>query len=205
MLFLDVSNQRYQFLKNNAILCRCNCAQCDNRPKWPSLDRVKRHMLTIKWVNLAMGSILMMSSNVKELFEIRLTTQQLSFLHSNILCKIMVNDLLNNQNILKDIFEEKRGLRQKWVRREKVEFLIDTTDFLSLNSEQWTGKWLLLRKWFGTFFTSKWIFSWMSVRWLLRLPDSENNLEHSLQGRGRRVFNLINLIWELRDFFQCEL
>ena len=60
-----------------------------------------------------MGSILMMSSNVKELFEIRLTTQQLSFLHSNILCKIMVNDLLNNQNILKDIFEEKRGQRQK--------------------------------------------------------------------------------------------
>ena len=49
----------------------------------------------------------------KELFEIRLTTQQLPFLHSNILCKIVVNDLLNNQNILKDIFEEKRGQRQK--------------------------------------------------------------------------------------------
>ena len=44
----------------------------------------------------------------KELFEIRL-----SFLHSIILCKIVVNDLLNNQNILKDIFEEKRGQRQK--------------------------------------------------------------------------------------------
>ena len=60
----------------------------------------------------------------KELFEIRLTTQQLSFLHSNILCKIMVNDLLNNQNILKDIFEEKRGQRQKWWRREKFCTLI---------------------------------------------------------------------------------
>ena len=49
----------------------------------------------------------------KELFEIILTTQQLSFLHSIICCKIVVNDLLNNQNILKDIFEEKRGPRQK--------------------------------------------------------------------------------------------
>jgi len=28
----------------------------------------------------------------------------------------------------------------------------------------------------------------MSVRWVLRLPDSENDLEHSLQGRGRRFF-----------------
>ena len=128
----------------------------------------------------------------KELFEIRLTTQQLSFLHSNNLCKIMVNDLLNNQNILKDIFEEKRGQRQKWWRREKVEtfwiFKWHTKDFLFWNSEQWTGEWLLLRKWLGTFFTSKWLFSWMNVRWVLRLPDSENDLEHSLQGRGRRFF-----------------
>ena len=28
----------------------------------------------------------------------------------------------------------------------------------------------------------------MSPRWVLRLPDSENDLEHSLQGRGRRGF-----------------
>ena len=28
----------------------------------------------------------------------------------------------------------------------------------------------------------------MSVRWVLRLPDSENDLEHSLQGRGGIVF-----------------
>jgi len=28
----------------------------------------------------------------------------------------------------------------------------------------------------------------MSLRWVLRLPDSENDLKHSLQGRGRRVF-----------------
>ena len=55
----------------------------------------------------------------KELFEIRL-----SFLHSIILCKIVVNDLLNNQNILKDIFEEKRGQRQKWWRRDKFCTLI---------------------------------------------------------------------------------
>ena len=32
------------------------------------------------------------------------------------------------------------------------------------------------------------LFSWMSLRWILRLPDSENDLEHSLQGRGRRFF-----------------
>ena len=61
MLILDVGNQSYQFLKNNAILCRCNCAQCDNSlNKDQSLDRVKRHMVPIRgeWVNLAMGSIL---------------------------------------------------------------------------------------------------------------------------------------------------
>ena len=28
----------------------------------------------------------------------------------------------------------------------------------------------------------------MTVTWVLRLPDSENDLEDSLQGRGRRVF-----------------
>ena len=62
----------------------------------------------------------------KELFEIRL-----SFLHSIILCKIVVNDLLNNQNILKDIFEDKRGQSQKWWRREKVEIRLEF--FESLN------------------------------------------------------------------------
>ena len=56
----------------------------------------------------------------KNYLKIRLTTQQLSFLISNILCKIVVNDL-NNQNILKDIFEDKRGQSRKWWRREKVE------------------------------------------------------------------------------------
>ena len=71
---------------------------------------------------------------------------------------------------------------------EFFESLNDTRDFLLWNSEQETGEWLLLRKWFGTFFTSKWLFSWMSPRWVLRLPDSENDLEHSLQGRGRRGF-----------------
>ena len=46
----------------------------------------------------------------------------------------------------------------------------------------------LLWKWFGKLFRSKWLFSWMSVRWILRLPDSENDLEHSLQGRGGIFF-----------------
>ena len=109
----------------------------------------------------------------------------------------MVNDLFDNQNILKDIFEDKRGQCQKWWRREKVETRLEffeslngTTDFLLWNSEQGTRGWLLPRKWFGTFLilTSKWLFSWMSVRWVLRLPDSENDLEHSLQGRGGRFF-----------------
>ena len=111
----------------------------------------------------------------KNYLKIRLTTQQLSFLISNILCKIVVNDLLNNQNILKDIFEDKRGQCQKRWRREKVETRLEffeslngTTDFLLWNSEQGTGEWLLLRKWFGTFFTSKSLFSWMSVRVFLQ-------------------------------------
>ena len=69
----------------------------------------------------------------KELFEIRLTTQQLSFLISNILCKIVVIDLLNNQNILKDIFEEKeeKDKNDEEEKRLKLfESLNDTTDFL---------------------------------------------------------------------------
>ena len=45
------------------------------------------------------------------------------------------------------------------------------------NSEQRTGEWLLPRKLFGTFFTSNWLFSWMIVRWVLRLPDSEDRGE----------------------------
>ena len=84
-------------------------------------------MLTIRGerVNLAMGSILNMSSNVKPSIWRKflkthfagrlLTTQQLSFLISNILCKIVVNDVLNtqSQNILNNIFEDKRGQSQK--------------------------------------------------------------------------------------------
>ena len=69
----------------------------------------------------------------KELFEIILTTQQLSFLHSIICCKIVVNDLLNNQNILKDIFEEKRGQSQIDEEEKRLKFfesLNDSTDFL---------------------------------------------------------------------------
>ena len=84
----------------------------------------------------------------KNYLKMRLTTQQII---SNILCKIVVNDVINKQNILKDIFEDKRGQSQKWWRRE--------TDFLLWNSEQGTGEWLLIRKLFGTFFTSKLIFS----------------------------------------------
>ena len=86
----------------------------------------------------------------KNYLKIRLTTQQLSFLISNILCKIVVNDLLNNQNILKDIFEDKRGQSQKWWRRENVEIRLEffeslngTTDFLLWNSEQGTREWLV--------------------------------------------------------------
>ena len=51
----------------------------------------------------------------------------------------MVHDLLDNQNILKDIFEDKRGQCQKWWRREKVETRLEffeslngTTDFACL-------------------------------------------------------------------------
>ena len=75
-----------------------------------------------------------------------------------------------------------------YIMLEFFESLNDTKDFLLWNSEQGTGEWLLLRKLFGTFFTSKWLFSWISVRWVLRLPDSENDLEHYLQGRGMRGF-----------------
>ena len=61
------------------------------------------------------------------------------------------------------------------MRLEFFESLNGITDFL-------------LWKLFGKLFRSKWLFSWVSVRWILRLPDSENDLEHSLQGRGGIVF-----------------
>ena len=108
----------------------------------------------------------------KNYLKIRLTTQQLSFLISNILCKIIVNDL-KNQNILKDIFEDKLQKRSKpkmmkkrkcWNKVGIFRIFKWTTDFVLWNSEQGTGEWLLLGKWFGTFFTSKSLFSWMSVR-----------------------------------------
>ena len=118
----------------------------------------------------------------KNYLKIRLTTQQLSFLISNILCKMVVNDLLNNQNILKDIFEDKRGQWQKWWRRERVEMRLEFFESLNGITD------FLLWKWFGKWFRCKWLFSWMSVRWILRLPDSINDLEHSLQGRGGIVF-----------------
>ena len=94
----------------------------------------------------------------------------------------MVNHLLNNQNILKDIFEDKKGQWQKWWRRERVEMRLEFFESLNGITD------FLLWKWFGKLLRSKWLFSWMSVRWALRLPDSENDLEHTLQGRGRRVF-----------------
>ena len=46
---------------------------------------------------------------------------------------------------------------------EFFESLNDTRDFLFWNSKQGTGEWLLLRKLFGTFFTSK----WLSPEWVL--------------------------------------
>ena len=76
----------------------------------------------------------------KNYLKIRLTTQQLSFLHSNILCKIMVNDLLNNQNILKDIRktylktkEDNAKNDEEEKRLELFESLNCTTDFRCQN------------------------------------------------------------------------
>ena len=58
-------------------------------------------------------------------------------------------------------FRQKRTMPKRW-RRENVEIGLEsfeslngTTDFLLWNSEQGTGEWLLIRKLFGTFFTSK--------------------------------------------------
>ena len=131
----------------------------------------------------------------------------------------------------------KRGQSQKWWRRENVEIRLEffeslngTTDFLLWNSEQGTGEWLLLRKWFGTFFTSKSLFSWMSVRVFLQglykggegeflkmaspqkwlLPSKwlfpENGFSWEITS-PQEIQNTshFNLIWQLlRDFVQCE-
>ena len=105
-----------------------------------------------------------------------------------------------------------------------------TTDFLLWNSDQGTGEWLLLRKWFGTFFTSKSLFSWMSVRGFLQglykggegeflkmaspqkwlLPSKwlfpENGFSWEITS-PQEIQNTshFNLIWQLlRDFVQCE-
>ena len=50
-----------------------------------------------------------------------------------------------------------------YIMLEFFESLNDTRDFLFWNSKQGTGEWLLLRKLFGTFFTSK----WLSPEWVL--------------------------------------
>ena len=98
----------FYIINNFSILSRMSLIISMKRSHWTILTRLGIYNVV-------------MSLSGKNYLKIRLTTQQLSFLISNILCKIVVNDLLNNQNILKDIFEEKRGQRQKWWRREKVE------------------------------------------------------------------------------------
>ena len=72
-------------------------------------------METVTLINFQCGKIdfnqVPVTKNGLNMFKVRL-----SFLISNILCKIVVNDLLNNQNILKDIFEDKRGQRRENVK-----------------------------------------------------------------------------------------
>ena len=69
----------------------------------------------------------------KELFEIRLTTQQLPFLHSNILCKIVVNDQSTIKTYLKTYLKRKED-KDKNDEEEKMlklfKSLNDKTDFL---------------------------------------------------------------------------
>ena len=109
-MFKDTLCRKITFylINNFSILSRMSLIISMKRSHWTILTRLGIYNVV-------------MSLSGKNYLKIRLTTQQLSFLISNILCKIVVNDLLNNQNILKDIFEEKRGQRQKWWRREKVE------------------------------------------------------------------------------------
>ena len=107
----------------------------------------------------------------KELFEIQIFSVRLWSMISSTIKTYLKTYLKRKEDKDKNYEEEKR--------LKFFESLNDTTDFLLWNSEQWTGEWLLLRKLFGTFFTSKSLFSWMSVRWFF---------SRSLQGRGRRVF-----------------
>ena len=100
-MILDVGNQSYQFLKNNAILCRCNCAQCDNSlNKDQSLDRVKRHMVPIRgeWVNLAMGSILIWEDC--DVFQCEFLAFYLAEMFKDTLCMKITFYLINNFSIL---------------------------------------------------------------------------------------------------------
>ena len=81
----------FYWINNFSILSRMSLIISMKRSHWTILTRLGIYNVV-------------MSLSGKNYLKIRLTTQQLSFLISNILCKIVVNDLLNNQNILKDIF-----------------------------------------------------------------------------------------------------
>ena len=103
-----VGNQSYQFLKNNAILCRCNCAQCDNClnkvPNDPVLIGLRdtyMHMVTIRseWVNLAMGSILIWE--LCDVFQCEYLAFYLAEMFKGTLCrKITFYILFNNYIII---------------------------------------------------------------------------------------------------------
>ena len=96
----------------------------------------------------------------KVLFEIRLTTQQLPFLHSNILCKIVVNDQSTIKTYLKTYLKRKEDKDKNDEEEKRLKL------FESLNDTQQ-------------------IFSFEIVNSELENGfSSENDLEHSLQVNG---------------------
>ena len=63
----------------------------------------------------------------------KITYNSTTFLHSYILCKIVVNDLLNNKTYLKTYLKRKKDKDKNYEEEKSLKFfesLNDTTDFL---------------------------------------------------------------------------
>ena len=105
------------------------------------------------------------------------------------------------------------GFKISWWRKWLVTFFTSIW-LLSRMGSYVSFKFGWLRKWFGTFFTNKWVLTWigsevcLKIVWhwespwtiftnewflswmcLLRLPESENDLKHSLQVRPLSPFS----------------
>ena len=89
---MDVGNQSYQFLKNNAILCRCNCVQCDN-----SLNKDQNGpvLIGLRWMSEFSNGF-----HFNDVFQCEFLAFYLAEMFKDTLCRKITYHLINNFSIL---------------------------------------------------------------------------------------------------------